>query len=81
MIVSLAWAHIKASGPDDISRRMFIATENTICRPFCKLFNLSFNFYYCLMKHCLIYIVLIMPRGRCGGRGQSQCHPCVLRNR
>jgi hypothetical protein len=31
----------KASGPDDISHRMLIATKNTICRPLCKLFNLS----------------------------------------
>ena len=28
-------------GPDDISHRMLIATKNTICRPLCKLFNLS----------------------------------------
>jgi hypothetical protein len=31
----------KASGSDDISHRMLIATKNTICRPLCKLFNLS----------------------------------------
>ena len=31
----------KASGPDDISNRMLIATKNTFCRPLCKLFNLS----------------------------------------
>ena len=31
----------KASGPDDINHRMVIASENTICRPLCKLFNLS----------------------------------------
>ena len=31
----------KASGPDDISHRMLIATKNTFCRPLCKLFNLS----------------------------------------
>jgi hypothetical protein len=31
----------KASGPDDISHRMLNATKNTICRPLCKLFNLS----------------------------------------
>ena len=31
----------KASGPDDINHRMVIVTENTICRPLCKLFNLS----------------------------------------
>jgi hypothetical protein len=30
----------KASGPDDISHRMLIATKNTICRPR-ELFNLS----------------------------------------
>jgi hypothetical protein len=28
----------KASGPDDISHRMLIATKNTICCPLCKLF-------------------------------------------
>ena len=31
----------KASGPDDINHCMVIASENTICRPLCKLFNLS----------------------------------------
>jgi sarcosine oxidase/L-pipecolate oxidase len=31
----------KTSGPDDINHRMVIASENTICRPLCKLFNLS----------------------------------------
>jgi hypothetical protein len=31
----------KATGPDDISHRMLIATKNIICRPLCKLFNLS----------------------------------------
>ena len=31
----------KASGPDDINHRMVIASENNICRPLCKLFNLS----------------------------------------
>ena len=31
----------KASGPDDINHRMVIASEKTICRPLCKLFNLS----------------------------------------
>ena len=31
----------KASGTDDINHRMVIASENTICRPLCKLFNLS----------------------------------------
>jgi hypothetical protein len=30
----------KASGPDDINHRMVIASENTIWRPLCKLFNL-----------------------------------------
>ena len=27
----------KASGPDDISHRMLIATKNTICRPLCLI--------------------------------------------
>ena len=36
----------KASESDDISHRMLIATKNTICRPLCKLFNLS------LRKNC-----------------------------
>ena len=36
----------KASEPDDISHRMLIATKHTICRPLCKLFNLS------LRKNC-----------------------------
>ena len=31
----------KASGPDDINHCMVISTENTICCPLCKLFNLS----------------------------------------
>jgi hypothetical protein len=31
----------KASGPDDISHRMLIATKSTICRSLCKLFKLS----------------------------------------
>jgi hypothetical protein len=31
----------KASGPDDSNHRMVIASENTICRPLCRLFNLS----------------------------------------
>ena len=31
----------KAYGTVDISHRMLIATKNTICRPLCKLFNLS----------------------------------------
>jgi hypothetical protein len=31
----------KASGPDDSNHRMVLASENTICRPLCKLFNLS----------------------------------------
>jgi sarcosine oxidase/L-pipecolate oxidase len=31
----------KASGLDDNNHRMVIASENTICRPLCKLFNLS----------------------------------------
>jgi hypothetical protein len=30
-----------ASGPDDISHRVLIATKNTICRPLYELFNLS----------------------------------------
>ena len=37
----------KASGPADINHRMVIASENTMCRPLCKLFNLS------LKKICL----------------------------
>ena len=37
----------KSSGPDDISHRMLIDTKNTICRPICKLFNLS------LRKKCV----------------------------
>jgi hypothetical protein len=36
----------KASGSDDISYHMLIATKNTICRPLSKLFNLS------LRKQC-----------------------------
>jgi hypothetical protein len=31
----------KASGPNDISHRILIGIKNTICRPLCKLFNLS----------------------------------------
>ena len=31
----------KASGPDDINHCILIPIENTICRPLCKLFNLS----------------------------------------
>ena len=33
------------------------------------------------MKNCLHYIVLIIPRGRRGGRGQLQLRPYVLGNR
>ena len=36
----------KASRPADISHGMLIATKNPICRPLCKLFNLS------LRKNC-----------------------------